>query len=162
MKHRIRAAGIAINGDEILLLRVKDPYSGEYWIPPGGGLESSDQSSKHALIREYKEETGLDVDVGELLFIREFLETSRDTYHVELFYQISRWEGELSLSNLDGLNDQSYIHAVEWVPLTQLASMKTFPSDIHEKILPLIEQQLHSYHLGSFVQGCDDEVNRLD
>ncbi|MFA0441655.1 pyrophosphatase [Vibrio sp. 10N.286.49.C2] len=162
MKHRIRAAGIALNNDNILLLKVSDEHSGEYWIPPGGGLEGSDQSSKHALVREYKEETGLDVVVGPLLFVREFLETARDTYHVELFYQIESWSGSLGLHHLSGLNDESYIHAVQWVPLAELANIKTFPRDIVSQIVPMIKARRSSLHLGSFVQGDNDDVNRLD
>ena len=40
-QHRIRAAGIIIKENALLLLRVKD-FSGEYWIPADGGLEEND------------------------------------------------------------------------------------------------------------------------
>lgn len=83
-QHRIRAAGIIIKGNALLLLRVKDS-SGEYWIPPGGGLEEEDGHTKACLKRECYEEAGIDVTVGKLVCVREFLETTRNIYHAEFF-----------------------------------------------------------------------------
>ncbi|MCG9787665.1 NUDIX domain-containing protein [Vibrio mediterranei] len=162
MKHRIRAAGIALQNNKILMLRVRDQYSGEYWIPPGGGLEDSDVSSKQALVREFREETGLDVTVGPLLCVREFHETSSDRYHVELFYLVESWRGELSLVNLEGLNDSEYIQQVAWVDVENLNHYKVFPADIVSTVLPLIQAKQFATHLGSYVQGENDEVNHLD
>lgn len=162
MKHRIRAAGIAVRDNKILMLRVADEYSGEYWIPPGGGLEDTDATTKSALVREFREETGLEVSVGPLICVREFHETSSDRYHVELFYLIESWRGELSLGNLHGLNDADYIQHVSWVDIDELAQYKVFPADLVSVVLPLIEQQCFSTHLGSYVQGDQDDVNHLD
>ena len=92
MQHRIRSAGILLKNDCILLIKVRD-FSGEYWIPPGGGLEREDVSTKSCLVREFKEETDLDVEVGELICVREFLETHKQRYNVELFYLITAFEG---------------------------------------------------------------------
>ncbi|MFC5078174.1 CTP pyrophosphohydrolase [Vibrio thalassae] len=162
MKHRIRAAGIALQDNKILMLRVRDQYSGEYWIPPGGGLEDSDVSSKQALVRECREETGLDVTVGPLLCVREFHEISTDRYHVELFYLLESWSGTLSLDNLAGLNDSEYIQQVAWVDIEALNQYKVFPADIASTILPLIKTEQFATHLGSYVQGSNDDVNYLD
>ncbi len=162
MKHRIRAAGIAVNDNRILMLRVKDPYSGEYWIPPGGGFEAGDVSTKQSLVREFKEETNLDVDVGELICVREFYETSAERYHVELFYHIRDWQGEPGLGNLVGLNDESYIQEVKWLAIDELSTLKVFPANLAQDVLPIIEGQSFATHLGSYVQGKGDEINVLD
>jgi ADP-ribose pyrophosphatase YjhB (NUDIX family) len=71
MEHRIRAAGILIEDDKILLVRVKD-HTGVYWIPPGRGMENEDATTKDALRREFREETNLRVKVGDLICVREF------------------------------------------------------------------------------------------
>lgn len=162
MKHRIRAAGIAVNDNRILMLRVKDPYSGEYWIPPGGGFEAGDISTKQSLVREFKEETNLDVDVGELICVREFYETSAERYHVELFYHIRGWNGEIGLGNLVGLNDESYIQEVKWLAIDELSTLKVFPANLAQDVLSIIEEQRFATHLGSYVQGKGDEINVLD
>lgn len=89
MEHRIRAAGILLSGSKILMLNVRD-FSGEYWILPGGGFETGDRSIKQSLEREFEEETGLVVNVGELVCVREFLETNMNRYNAEFFYHITR------------------------------------------------------------------------
>lgn len=162
MKHRIRAAGVALNENKILMLKVEDEFSGEYWILPGGGLEEQDTTTKSALAREFHEETGLSVSVGELLCVREFREVSRAVYHLELFYLVNEWHGDISLSNLKGLNDANYIKEVRWVSLGDLEQKKVFPKDLVTEVIPLVKQKRYSKHLGSYVQGKSDDINLLD
>ncbi|MGF1687397.1 NUDIX domain-containing protein [Photobacterium japonica] len=159
MKHRIRAAGILIENDTVLLLRVKDA-SGEYWIPPGGGVEEGDISTKDCLRRECLEETGLTVTVGELLAVREFHETTSQRYHAEFFYHIMAHQGDPHLNNLQGLNDEHYIQGLEWVPLHMLTTLRTYPTDITALIARTM-QQYYSLHLGCYIQGDADRINHL-
>ncbi|MGV8762965.1 NUDIX domain-containing protein, partial [Pseudomonas aeruginosa] len=74
LRHRIRAAGLLVVEQRILLVRHE--VGGDiYWIPPGGGFESEcDESTKDTVRREFFEETGLRVDVGPLVYVREFAE----------------------------------------------------------------------------------------
>jgi ADP-ribose pyrophosphatase YjhB (NUDIX family) len=160
MQHRIRSAGILLKDDCILLIKVKD-FSGEYWIPPGGGLEKEDSGTKSCLVREFKEETNLDVEVGDLICVREFLETHTQRYNVELFYSIATFEGIPSTDSLVGLNDESYIQSVEWIPISALNSLRIYPSQLEETVLKRIEDKCFSTHLGSYVQGEDEDVNIL-
>lgn len=52
--------GILIEGDKILLIRRgKEPFKG-MWGVPGGRIED-DETAEQCLVREMKEETGLDV-----------------------------------------------------------------------------------------------------
>lgn len=160
MEHRIRAAGILIEDDAILLVRVKD-FTGEYWIPPGGGMEPEDRSSKACLIREFREEAGLEVEVGELICVREFLETHTKRYHAEFFYYIESYQGIPHTENLPGLNDEEYIQAVEWVPISDLAARRLYPKELRDKLLTLLSEQNYSTHLGSYVQGDQEDVDQL-
>lgn len=160
MEHRIRAAGILIEDDAILLVRVKD-FTGEYWIPPGGGMEPEDRSSKACLIREFREEAGLEVEVGELICVREFLETHTKRYHAEFFYRIESYQGVPHTENLTGLNDEEYIQAVEWVPISDLAARRLYPKELRDKLLSLLSEQNYSTHLGSYVQGDQEDVDQL-
>ncbi|WP_026960208.1 NUDIX domain-containing protein [Aliagarivorans taiwanensis] len=158
-QHRIRAAGILLQQQHILLLKVKD-HSGEYWLPPGGGFEEGDASTKACLRREFLEEAGLDVEVGELLAVREFLETTVGRYNAEFFYHISDYRGEPHIANLDGLNDQEFIQQVSWVPISQLDNLRTYPADL-STLVARAERQAYSLHLGSFIQGVNESVNQL-
>lgn len=94
LRHRIRAAGLLVVEQRILLVRHE--VGGDiYWIPPGGGFESEcDESTKDTVRREFFEETGLRVDVGPLVYVREFAEPAAGRFHMELFYRIDAWRGE--------------------------------------------------------------------
>ncbi|MDQ4139277.1 MAG: NUDIX domain-containing protein, partial [Bacteroidota bacterium] len=73
-KLRVRVCGICFHLNKILLIRHK-PFAHNtegLWSPPGGGLQYG-ESMKEALIREFKEETGLGIEVNEFLFIHEFI-----------------------------------------------------------------------------------------
>ncbi|MBT7673044.1 MAG: pyrophosphatase, partial [Oceanospirillaceae bacterium] len=41
MRHRIRAAGILVDQDRILMVNENDDGR-SYWVPPGGGFETQD------------------------------------------------------------------------------------------------------------------------
>lgn len=41
MRHRIRAAGLLIDQDRILMVNENDGEQ-SYWVPPGGGFEARD------------------------------------------------------------------------------------------------------------------------
>lgn len=158
-QHRIRAAGIIIKENALLLLRVKD-FSGEYWIPPGGGLEENDGHTKACLKRECHEEAGIDVTVGELVCVREFLETTRNIYHAEFFYHITDFSGEPHIDNLAGHNDAQFIQEVEWVPIESLEQRRTFPTDL-KQVAMLALQHKTSVHLGSYIQGENEILNQM-
>ena len=84
-KVRLRVCGICIENDEILMLKHRNLGKGEYlWLPPGGGVEFGEDCHK-ALKREFIEETGLKINVGELLFVSEFI--NEPLHAVELFFQ---------------------------------------------------------------------------
>ncbi|MCL9782652.1 NUDIX domain-containing protein [Vibrio sp. S4M6] len=160
MQHRIRAAGVLISGEKILLLKVCD-HSGEYWILPGGGLEKGDRSTKQALQREFEEETGLSVKVGELICVSEFVETKAGRYNAQFFYHICRYSGEPHLENLVGLNDEDFIKAVEWVAVDQLTHLRLYPKGLDTTVMDILKEQNFSTHLGCYIQGENDEVNYL-
>ncbi len=60
--------GILIEGNRILLIRRgREPFKGE-WGVPGGRIED-DETAEQCLVREMKEETGLDVEPVKLVGI---------------------------------------------------------------------------------------------
>ncbi len=161
MEHRIRSAGILIDNDAILMVRVKD-FSGEYWIPPGGGMEQGDTSTKACLKREFLEETGLNVIIGDLLCVREFLETTKGRYNAEFFYHVTAYHGEKHTDNLKGLSDEHYIQEVEWVELAELGDKRIYPVELKSRLLQLANDKNYSTHLGAYVQGEFEDHNLLD
>lgn len=63
-----------------------------FWAPPGGGLMFS-ETSENAIIREFKEETNLEVSTAKFLFINEV--TSTKLHAIELFFQVELVGGML-------------------------------------------------------------------
>ncbi|MEK9147322.1 MAG: NUDIX domain-containing protein [Patescibacteria group bacterium] len=83
MKKRVRA--IIKKGNAILLIhRIKKGK--EYWVFPGGGIEESDTNKETALIRECKEELGVNVQVGKLFAASDFI--SDNEKKCEYFYKL--------------------------------------------------------------------------
>ena len=132
MQHRIRAAGIVIDRDRILM--VNENEGGQsYWVPPGGGFEAQDGNTSNTVKREVWEESGLTVSVGPLLFVREFFETSKNIYHVEQFYWVGSWSGDLTLKNLEfSSGDERSISDVRWMTRQELSVIKVFPPQLRD------------------------------
>lgn len=62
---------VIIEGNHVLLTKNEDD-EGVFYLFPGGGQEPS-ESFHDALQRECLEEIGLGVEIGELVFIREYI-----------------------------------------------------------------------------------------
>ena len=83
---RVRVCGILIEQQKVLMVRHKGLSSAGYlWAPPGGGMEYG-ESAVDTLKREFQEETRLQVDVEEFLFINEFRD--EPLHALELFYKV--------------------------------------------------------------------------
>jgi 8-oxo-dGTP diphosphatase len=67
---RPRACAAVIHDDMILMVNHQNgPHN--YWTLPGGGVNDG-ETFEQAVVREVKEESGLDVTVGDLLFTEEY------------------------------------------------------------------------------------------
>lgn len=116
--------GIVIRDGKILL----SPQHGDNrYDLPGGGVEM-DESFDAALVREVREETGVDVTPGKLLALRDnyFKVTFRkpeEVWHsVMVYYACEMIGGEIST---DGLADTelTYAKQAEWVAIDRLDSI---------------------------------------
>lgn len=78
-KFTIRVYGILINSNKEVL--VSDEFiRGEYFTKfPGGGMELG-EGTRDCLKREFKEETGLDVTIGEHIYTTDYFQISAFNY----------------------------------------------------------------------------------
>jgi 8-oxo-dGTP diphosphatase len=89
---RLRVCGLLRNGDRLLMINHRGLSPGDFWGPPGGGLEFG-ETVEMTLKREFLEETGLSVTVGKFRFGCELV---RPPLHaIELFYDVERISGDL-------------------------------------------------------------------
>ncbi len=93
MEQIVRVTGILIETDSILLVKEEIPgQPHREWSLPGGKLETG-ESMRDGLIREMKEETGLDINVGDLLYVCERI--SQDIHAVHVTFLVRRTGGML-------------------------------------------------------------------
>lgn len=94
-KVRVRVCGLCIEKEKILLVNHNSlNEQNEFWSPPGGGLEFG-QSSSTNLKREFFEETGIVIEIGNFLFVHEHL--NPPLHAIELFFQVKRIGGNLKV-----------------------------------------------------------------
>ena len=129
-KHRIRAAALIVNEkDEVLLVQHVHPQKGdEWWVPPGGGLEDSDESIFNCADREVYEETGLRVNSDRIVYLREFQDDENESINIEIFCLVNMYSGDLTIENIHGNGaDEHYIKDVRWFSKEALRDITVYP-----------------------------------
>src|SRR5688572_14409935 len=88
---RIRACGLCWKDNSLLMVNHKGLTEGDFWAPPGGGVEFG-QHATDALIREFEEETSIAIRPGNLLFTVEFMKPP--LHAIELFFEAIHLHGD--------------------------------------------------------------------
>lgn len=123
----MRVAAYAVierNGTLLLTHWRRGKYHG--WTLPGGGIEPGEHPTD-AVIREVKEETGLDATVGKLLAVDSRIMTREDVpegqdprlHTIRIIYRATVTDGDL-VNEVDGSSDEA-----RWVPISEIKSYKT-------------------------------------
>lgn len=90
-EQRIAAGAIIIQEEKILLVRYNERHRRSYLVGPGGGVHSDDESITQALMREVKEETGLEVSPCKLLFVEDLLSSCYRMVKIWFLCNIARF-----------------------------------------------------------------------
>jgi len=113
----LAVGAIVIRDNHLLMVRrAQEPARG-LWSVPGGKVERSEYLSD-ALRREVREETGLEIDVGELAG---FFEVIGDDNHYVIMDFLSTYSG----SDVPRPGDD--VDRVRWVPLDDIHSLDCTP-----------------------------------
>lgn len=99
-----------------MLVLDQDTDTGRSWSLPGGKVEPG-ETLAGALVREMREETGLDVEVGRLLYVCDH--TAAHVVH--LTFEVTRTGGVVG--DVTAGADTHPIRAVEWVKVAQLPEL---------------------------------------
>jgi 8-oxo-dGTP diphosphatase len=126
---RVAAKAVIIQDGKLLAVKNVD-REGFWYILPGGGQEAGEPLPV-ALQRECREEIGVDVDVHELLYVREYIGRNHefadqhgDAHETELMFACTIRPGQV-LGN-GTLPDASQV-GVEWLDLADLDSYRLYP-----------------------------------
>lgn len=137
-----RTAGVVINDGKILLNRAKID---DYWTPLGGKIKITESSEK-AVIREFKEELGIDVKIVRLLWMVEnFFEMEAKSFHQYLFiYLLEDICGDLDCSDeeIEVLDNKDIVY--KWFDLKEISKIKVKPNFLKNKLtdLPLYTEHI--------------------
>ena len=116
------ARGVCIRDGRLLLCRAK---GGSSTYLPGGHIEFG-ETGREALVREMKEETGLDAACGKFLGVTEnsFIQHGRPHAEINLVY-------ELSIATDDVKAQEAWIEFT-WCPLAELAAANLLPAEFRK------------------------------
>jgi 8-oxo-dGTP diphosphatase len=127
---RVSVKAVIRRGGEILVTRNADA-EGPYYILPGGGQEPGEPLAETAR-RECREEIGAEVEVGELLWVRDFVhrnhprmgDPASEVHQLEFFFRCTLLgDGEFgapAAADADQL-------AVEWIDARTLPDRRFYP-----------------------------------
>ena len=142
LRPRVRVAGILIEDDEILLIEhlKKDK---RYWLVPGGGVDWG-ESTAEALIREYKEETNLDISVEKFLFLSETIAPDKQKHVINLYFQIKVLKN--SIENMQ-LGDEKNLTDLRFITKNEIENIKLYPN-IKTQLIQLLNKEEITPYLG--------------
>ena len=124
---RVRACGICVQDERMLLINHSDITENDFWSPPGGGI-SFGEPATDCLIREFKEETGLNIQVGEFLFACEFIKAP--LHAIEFFFSVTIKSGTLKTGTDPEMNPgKQIIREAKFLSWWEIQNMK--PQSIH-------------------------------
>ena len=122
-QYRISAGAIVEHEGRILLVRHVLPGKYDFWVAPGGGVKE-DERYEEAAAREVKEETGLAVNVGRLLYIEDMV--NPHCRFVKFWFSAQLAGGALDTSHPEARAE--HITEAAWVTQEDLEGRTVFPT----------------------------------
>jgi 8-oxo-dGTP diphosphatase len=133
---RNSAKAVIIENNKMLLTKNEDD-SGYFYLLPGGGQEKGEELID-TVIRECLEEIGQEVEVNDLLHVREyigkyheFVEWDSDVHQVEFYFSCNIKNERLVMNGL--LPDNNQV-GVEWIEINKLDEIRLYPKAFGEMI----------------------------
>lgn len=126
----IRVTGILIEDEKILLVKQKVSDK-RNWSLPGGKLEQG-ETIEQGIIREMKEETGLDVEIIRLLYLCDVSASNNTLLHIS--FLLKKVAGNIELPTNEF--ESNPIYDVEFIPISDLLDY-----GFSEKFLKLAENK---------------------
>ncbi|MCM3032393.1 MULTISPECIES: NUDIX domain-containing protein [unclassified Niallia] len=151
MNIRISAKAIIIDNDKLLLTKNQDD-EGYFYLFPGGGQEHG-ETLEQAVRRECLEEVGEQVEVGSLVFIREYIGKNHEhasfdyDFHQVEHYFICNIENGQSEKTKPANPDTNQV-GLEWLPIDKLLDYRIYPKELLQQIINYTQNITTPVYLG--------------
>ncbi|TDF95167.1 NUDIX domain-containing protein [Paenibacillus piri] len=133
---RNSARAFIVKDDRILLTKNRDDQ-GYFYLFPGGGQEKGEEL-RAAVIRECAEELGCLVEVGDIVFIREYIGKNHefadwdyDLHQVEFYFECRI---DIHIDSFNGTNPDNDQVGVEWVEINKLGEIRVYPRKLADQL----------------------------
>lgn len=144
-KVRIRVCGLCWRDDQLLVLDHHHLGTPHFWAPPGGGVEFG-MNLHENLMREFLEETGLQVTVGDFLFSAELIKPP--LHAIELFFTVSLVGGTLQR----GYDPETKLRVIGEAAFKSLDEIHLLPSNQRHGIFSMVNSPLDLRNLRGYVR----------
>lgn len=147
---RNAAKALIIKDDKMLAIKISDGKE-EWYIMPGGG-QAAEELLPEAVCREVAEETGLQVEVKDLVFVIEGLHGEK-FHRVDLVF-LCEYKETIENAILQGDTNQA---GYDWLDIKTLNTAPLYPSKLRRQIMNLHEGKAYRVYLGNEEIG-DPEI----
>jgi len=129
----VAVGGIVVDGERVLLIQRGHAPNAGLWSIPGGRVEWG-ETLHDAVVREVREETGLEVEVGPLVELLERMD-DEPTYHFVIIDFLAYAIGG-TLQAGDDASDVRWVTAAEWAALPTTSGL----SPVLEKAIAMARE----------------------
>jgi 8-oxo-dGTP diphosphatase len=122
MRYGISAGALIVRENQLLLVHHHQDGKYDFWLPPGESLVG-EESIFDCARREAFEETGLQIDLGPIVYIQEFVEPG---YHFcKFFILCTAFQGQITLAHLEP--KEGFLVDARFFSQEQMSELTVFP-----------------------------------
>lgn len=131
-----RAAGICIRNNKVLLQK---PTNDTAFAFPGGHVAFG-ETNEQTLVREFREEIGTDISVGDLRWVGEifFPWGSKPCHQICLYYSVDITSDDIPTEGMfigkEQIEGRNFSLEFHWVPLAELKNLEVYPTNVVDLI----------------------------
>lgn len=139
---RTSAKAVIIQNGKLLAIKLGDGKE-EWYILPGGG-QDGEETLPQAAEREVREETGIEIKCGELLFVIEGVH-GESFHRIDLVFSCAY----LGMAEDAALHQDTNQIGYEWLDLSTLNRLPLYPSKLRRPIMNFYEGKEYARYLGN-------------
>lgn len=142
-KKRIRVSALMLKGNRVLLVKnIID--NREVWFLPGGSVDWG-ETLKEAILRESKEELGININVKNMIAITDSISPNKDFHSVDIIFFVEPEGDPVAKGECGGekeITSNLYGIGSEWIDINQVKNIEAYPKKFLTDYLPQIYKNM--------------------